>query len=96
VLRCRDGVQSEEVAKLNTGADAGYRLIMHPSGRSLVCGMSVGGLERIDIQPGGAASDAPPTLTMSLGASPDCLLARFRQHSLTHCWLPTAAVCRGT
>lgn len=36
VLSCRDGVQSEEVAKLNTGKDAGYRLLMHPSGRSLV------------------------------------------------------------
>lgn len=38
VLSCRDGVQSEEVAKLNTGSDAGYRLLLHPSGRALVSG----------------------------------------------------------
>ncbi|KAL4422678.1 hypothetical protein ABPG75_008875 [Micractinium tetrahymenae] len=65
VLSCRDGVQSEEVAKLNTGKDAGYRLLMHPSGRSLVCGMSVGGLERVDLQP--STSGEPPKLSLSQG-----------------------------
>ncbi|KAL4852880.1 SEC12-like protein 2 [Chlorella vulgaris] len=45
VLRCRDGLQSEEVAKLNTGADAGYRLIMHPSGRSLERTKAIGPLK---------------------------------------------------
>jgi len=42
VLSCRDGVQSEEVTKLNTGKDAGYRLLMHPSGRALVGGQAGG------------------------------------------------------
>lgn len=65
VLSCRDGVQSEEVTKLNTGKDASYRLLMHPSGRSLVCGMSIGGLERVDLQP--SSSGGPPQLTLSQG-----------------------------
>lgn len=64
VLCCRDGVQSEEVAKLNTGKDAAYRLVMHPSGRSLVCGMSVGGLERVDVQ---ATAGEHPKLSLSQG-----------------------------
>lgn len=69
MLRCREGVQSEEVAKLNTGKDAGYRLLMHPSGRALVCGMSIGGLQRVDLQPA-AEPDAVPKLSLSQGACP--------------------------
>jgi hypothetical protein len=66
VLRCREGEQSEEVAKLNTGKDAGYRLLMHPSGRALVCGMSIGGLQRVDLQPPVDAA-ALPKLSLSQG-----------------------------
>lgn len=40
---------------------------MHPSGRSLVCGMSIGGLERVDLQP--SSSGGPPQLTLSQGAA---------------------------
>lgn len=68
MLSCRDGVQSEEVAKLNTGKDAAYRLLLHPSGRALVCGMSVGGLERVDLQP--SSGGEPPRLSLSQGARP--------------------------
>lgn len=66
MLRCREGVQSEEVCKLKTGKDAAYRLAMHPAGRSLVLGMSVGGLERVDVTP--SSSGEAPTLTLSQGA----------------------------
>lgn len=38
---------------------------MHPSGRSLVCGMSIGGLERVDLQP--SSSGGPPQLSLSQG-----------------------------
>lgn len=86
VLRCQDGVQSEEVAKLNTGQDAAYRLLMHPSGRALVCGMSVGGLERVDLQPASAGSTEPPKLALSQGGpgqgcwgAGGCLLCRLRR-----------------
>jgi len=47
------------------GKDASYRLLMHPSGRSLVCGMSIGGLERVDLQP--SSSGGPPQLSLSQG-----------------------------
>lgn len=123
-LSCAGGVQSEEVAKLNTGKDAGYRLAMHPSGRALVrrraarralrawpalrwvphhfmipacalpcchahlvgrqcgcikaawarwlaaqvCGMSIGGLERVDLQPSTQGGGEPPKLSLSQGA----------------------------
>lgn len=68
MLRCRDGVQSEEVCKLKTGKDAGYRLVMHPAGRSLVLGMSIGGLARVDVTP--SSSGEAPQLTLSEGAPP--------------------------
>ena len=68
VLSCREGVQSEELAKLNTGKDAAYRLLLHPSGRALVCGMSVGGLERVDLQT--SSSGDPPKLSLAQGGYP--------------------------
>lgn len=67
MVRCTGGVLSEEVAKLNAGSDAPYRLVMHPSGRTLLLGMTLGGLQRVDIQPG--AEGSPPTLTLAGGAS---------------------------
>lgn len=50
-ISCREGQQSDQLAKLNTGNDAAYRLALHPSGRHIVCGMSAAGLERVDLHP---------------------------------------------
>lgn len=69
-MRCTDGILSEEVAKLNVGSDAPYRMALHPSGRSLALGMTLGGLQRVDILPG-STPEEPPTLTLAHSESGD-------------------------
>ena len=98
MISCRDGWQSEELGTLNTGKDAAYRLIMHPSGRSLVAGMSVGGLERVDLQPAAPAAGAgggeqPPRMSLSQSAytppSQLSFLLKGRRHLHTHPFTPS-------
>lgn len=65
VVRCEEnGKLSEEIAKLNVGKDAPYRMIMHPSGRSLVIGLTMGGILRVDIKFPVAWSKDPPVLRL--------------------------------
>ena len=65
VVRCKDGQLSDEVAKLNVGGDAPYRMALHPSGRSLVMGMTMGGIKRADIKFNPTNKHEPPTLTIA-------------------------------
>lgn len=67
VLVQRDGDRlSEEVGKFNLGENAPYRMKMHPSGKSLVVSMAVGGIKvvKIDISEG----EALPILSWPLPA----------------------------
>lgn len=60
VVSCDErGKLSDEVTKYNTGDDAPYRMAMHPSGRSLVLGMTRGGVQGVDLQPSTSGRDAP-------------------------------------
>lgn len=47
------------------GKDAPYRMALHPSGRSLVMGMTMGGLKRADIKLDSTNRDEPPVLTLA-------------------------------
>ena len=44
-----NGRLSDEVVKLNVGSDAPYRMAMHPSGRALALGLTLGGPSRVAI-----------------------------------------------
>jgi prolactin regulatory element-binding protein len=48
-VSCQDGVLSDELTKINVGNDAPYRMALHPSGKSMVLGMTMGGLKKVDI-----------------------------------------------
>ena len=50
MVRCKDGQLSDEITKLNVGSDAPYRMALHPSGKALVMGLTLGGLKRADIK----------------------------------------------
>ena len=62
-MRCRDGHLSEEVAKINVGSDAPYRMAIHPSGKSLVLGLTLGGVKKVDIKLS-KEPDAVPELSL--------------------------------
>lgn len=62
-MRCTNGQLSEEVAKLNVGSDAPYRMAMHPSARALVVGLTLGGMHWIEVKPG-TEPGAPPSLSL--------------------------------
>lgn len=66
MVRCEGSQLSEEVTKINVGSDAPYRMALHPSGRALVVGLTLGGLRRINIKPGKAAGE-PPELSLEEG-----------------------------
>jgi len=57
---------SEEVAKLNVGSDAPYRMALHPSGRALVVGLTLGGLRVVNITLGKEPGE-PPALALLTG-----------------------------
>ena len=69
VVRCKDGQLSDELTKLNVGDDAPYRMALHPSGKSIVLGMTMGGLKKVDIQlknnTESAENDQLPVLTLA-------------------------------
>ena len=59
---------SEEVTKFNTGGDAPYRMAIHPSGRTLILGMTMGGVMAVDIEPSTSGRvDDPPVLSRARG-----------------------------
>ena len=64
MARIESGRMSGEVAKLNVGSDAPYRMALHPSGRALVVGLTLGGIRRADIKPA-AVPGEPPALTLA-------------------------------
>lgn len=69
VVSCDDkGTLSDEVTKYNTGDDAPYRMAMHPSGRSLVMGMTRGGVQGMDLQPSTSGREAPELFSPGGGA----------------------------
>jgi len=49
-VSCKDGQLSDELTKLNVGNDAPYRMALHPSDTSLVLGMTMGGIKKVDIK----------------------------------------------
>jgi prolactin regulatory element-binding protein len=68
VVRCGPGGHlSEEITKLNVGSDAPYRMAMHPSGRALVLGLTMGGIKRVDVTPPPPGSLDPPQLSLAGG-----------------------------
>jgi prolactin regulatory element-binding protein len=63
-------VLSDELTKVNVGTDAPYRMALHPSGKSLVLGMTMGGLKKVDITTTKTSHNTPetdqiPVLTLS-------------------------------
>lgn len=70
VVRCEGTASqlSEEVTKFKTGGDAPYRLAIHPSGRTLVLGMTLGGVMGVDIEPSTSGRpEDPPILSKARG-----------------------------
>ena len=60
---------SDEIAKLNVGSDAPYRMALHPSGKALIMGLTLGGLKRANIMlPPSTTTNAdtpPPEVTLA-------------------------------
>ena len=78
VVRClEDGTLSEEITKLNVGSDAPYRMAMHPSGRSIVLGLTMGGILRVDVTLPAPSSEDPPVLQMNSTVRSDETNKRF-------------------
>ncbi|KAG7671520.1 hypothetical protein Ndes2526B_g09319 [Nannochloris sp. 'desiccata'] len=70
VVSCNNGQLSDELTKLNVGNDAPYRMALHPSGKSLVLGMTMGGIKKVDIgsksnTANAAEEDDLPVLTLA-------------------------------
>jgi len=67
VVSCKDGQLSDELTKLNVGNDAPYRMALHPSGNSLILGMTMGGIKKVEINSKSSAAekDNVPVLTLA-------------------------------